>query len=76
MESGGWGGVGLPLSLGVYSVVREGAGAAAGCQLTREFIRGSFSTYMVVVSEAGMCWQHVGAPAVTVASPATLKGAP
>lgn len=55
MGSGGCDGVGLPLSLGVYSVVREGAGAAASCQLTREFNRGSFSTYMVVVSEVEMC---------------------
>ena len=51
---GGWDGVGLPLSLGVYSVVREGAGAAAGRQLTREFNRGLFSTYMVGVSEVEM----------------------
>ena len=56
MGGGGWDGVGLPLSLGVYSVVRDGAGAAVGCQLTRVFNDGPPSTYMVVVWEVGMCW--------------------
>jgi hypothetical protein len=36
--------------------VREGAGAAAGCQLAREFNRGSFSTYMVVVLGLEVRW--------------------
>lgn len=58
MGGGGWGwdGVGLPLSLGVYSVVREGVGAAGSCQLTRRVNRGLLSTYMVVVSKVEMCW--------------------
>jgi hypothetical protein len=55
MGGGGWDVVGLPLSLGVYSVVREGASAAAERQLDTEFNRGTFSTYTAVVLEVEIC---------------------
>jgi len=56
MGGGGWDAVGRPLSLGVYSVVREGAGAAAGCISARpEFNHRSCVTYMVLEG-VEMCW--------------------
>jgi len=77
MGGGGCEMVGFALSLGVYSVVREGAGAAAGCVSSPlEFGCGSYSTYMVVVSEgAETWWYHEGDPAVAV-NPTTLRCAP
>lgn len=59
-------------------MVSEGAGAAAECVSSpQEVDHGSYSTYTVVVSEGvETCWQHEGVPAVTVADPMTLKGAP